>query len=112
MIQHIYPGAVFETNDKKEIKKNWDDNYNERYIDLLYKNREQVIIEVAGHDHSEDLRYSRSQDGKSARNILVAAGITSNSDYLPGFSTFKVENFIPKDLMEYSLDITKTYGMT
>lgn len=112
MIQHIYPGVVFETNDEAEVKQNWSLDYNERYLDLLSENRDQVILEVAGHDHVLDIRYSHDEDGKYFRNLLIAPGITASDQYLPGFATFKVSNFIPKDLKGYFLDITKTYGMT
>ena len=113
MIQHIYPGAWFYSKDEVVHTENtWMPTYNQRYVDMIYENRDRIIIEVAGHDHVEDIRYSRRQDGKSARSLLISNAVTLNNHDLPGFTTFKVENFVPTDLMQYSLDITPSFGMS
>lgn len=41
----------------------WTDTYNTRYFDLLLQYPSQLIIEIAGHDHWEDLRSYENKDG-------------------------------------------------
>jgi hypothetical protein len=40
---------------------------------LQYK--DQLVIELAGHEHWEDLRYYEDSDGNSYRNLFIAAGV-------------------------------------
>lgn len=69
------------------------------------------MIEIAGHDHWEDLRYFDSFDNIPLRNLLIATGTCSNHGQLPGFNTFEIDSsFVPKSLVMTSLDITKAYG--
>lgn len=69
-------------------------------------------MEVGGHDHWESLRYYHPKNGEAYRNLFVGTGISPDHGNLPGFNTFKINHktLKPTDLIETSLDITKTYG--
>lgn len=75
-----------------------------------YKDR--VVIELAGHDHWEDIRVYADKDGNKFRNMFVATGIGMDHKQLPGFNTMKIDGDTnkPKELKETILDITKVYG--
>ena len=53
----------------------WGSDYKNRYFDLLLQYKDQIVIELAGHDHWEDLRYYEDSDGNSYRNLFIAAGV-------------------------------------
>ena len=91
----------------------WGSDYKNRYFDLLLQYKDQIVIELAGHDHWEDLRYYEDSDGNSYRNLFIAAGVGLDHNQLPGFNTLKVDEYtlISKDLELTVLDITKTYGL-
>lgn len=72
-------------------------------------------MELAGHDHWQDLR--AVQDGDTAyRGLLVAQAISVNRYNMPGFNTLKLsgdtDEFIAKDLEETIVDISPTLGMS
>jgi hypothetical protein len=72
---------------------------------LTYK--DQIVIEIGGHDHWEDIRVYENKDGDIYRNMIIATGISLDHGQLPGFNTFKVDSsLIPNSLIESSLDIT------
>ena len=73
--------------------------------------KEQIIIEIGGHDHWQDVRYYKNKQGEIYRNLLIAAAISPDHGQMPGFNTFKVEDQVVKDLVETNIDITKTYGL-
>jgi len=50
---HIYPGAKHTKHYKIELKP----EYNEKYIRILNKYADKIIIEVGAHDHYGDFRY-------------------------------------------------------
>lgn len=70
------------------------------------------MLEVAAHDHFQDLRYYSEKSGETYRNLLLASGISPNKGQLPGFNTFTIdlEEGVAKDLVLTSIDITKAYG--
>lgn len=91
----------------------WGNDYKNRYFDMLLKYKDQLIIELAGHDHWEDLRYYEDSDGNAYRNLFIATGVSLDHNQLPGFNTMKIDETskIPKDLEETVLDVTYVYGM-
>ena len=61
---HIYAGARQRHDTSTETEYLWKEDYNERYFKMLKPNQDKLIIEVAGHDHWEDLRaYNNKKDG-------------------------------------------------
>lgn len=78
----------------------------------MLKYKDKTVIELAGHDHWEDLRAYQDKDGNEYRNIFVAAGISLDHSQLPAFNTMKIDAATqqPKELVETILDITKAYG--
>jgi len=54
LISHIYAGSRF--NEKKE-GLTWLEKYNDMFFSLTKKNKDQIMLEIGGHDHWEDLRY-------------------------------------------------------
>ena len=55
-LTHIYAGARVKHEDTGEIENLWQERYSERYFELLERYGDKLILEVAGHDHWEDLR--------------------------------------------------------
>jgi hypothetical protein len=108
---HIYAGARVKHDDSQSVSSMWDKDYNDRYFDLLLKYKDQVMLEVGGHDHWEDIRVYKNKDGDIYRNMIIATGVGLDHYQLPGFNTFKVENQMVIDLIETSLDITTVYGL-
>lgn len=98
--------------DGKLVHK-WADEYNEKYLDLLHRHQDQVIIELGSHEHWSDLRTLADDAGKFYRNLHVATAITPNHMSLPGFSvlTVDVDEAIPSGLRDTFFDVTKTYGL-
>ena len=108
----MYPGARNTHDDKMGTENLWAKEHNTRFMDLMLKYKDQVILEVSAHDHLESIRYLKSKSGEMYRNLIIATGVSPNhGNQMPGFNTFKVEDQIAKDLVETSLDITKTYGL-
>lgn len=82
------------------------------YMDLIEKYQDQIVLEIGGHDHWQDVRYYKSPGGKQMyRNLLVATGVSPDHGQMPGFNTFKVEDQQVVHLVETSLDLPKTYDM-
>lgn len=63
IFSHIYAGARVKHDDTSKMSDLWTDTYNSRYFDLLLQYPSQLIIEIAGHDHWEDLRSYENKDG-------------------------------------------------
>lgn len=56
---HIYPGTQIMTQkDGSEIWNQWKANYTTRYANIIRKYHNLIMLEVAGHDHVADLRYT------------------------------------------------------
>ena len=56
---HIYPGSqIWSKSDLGEVWDQWKSNYTTRYADIIRQYHSSIILEVAGHDHVSDLRYS------------------------------------------------------
>ena len=89
----------------------WKDDYMTKYFDLLSKYEDNIIIEVAGHDHWQDLRVNRDENGNH-RNLLIASSISLRYRNLPGFNTFRIDTdrLVAYNLVETTLDVTATYG--
>ena len=56
ILTHIYAGARVKHESTGEVEDLWQEKYSQRYFDLLRRHQGKVILEVAGHDHWEDLR--------------------------------------------------------
>lgn len=89
ILDHAYAGA----RRKNGVNANlWHTqqgiDYQDWYFDLFEKNKSKIVLEVAGHDHFEDLRTNYDKDGTPFRNLFIATGITPNKSNLPGFNTF------------------------
>ena len=54
----------------------WRADYKDRYFDLLLKYKDSLVIEMAGHDHWEDLRYEEDSTGNLYRNLFIAGGMS------------------------------------
>ena len=63
IFSHIYAGGYVKHDDTAGVADNWTDESNSRYFDLLLQYKDQVLIEIAGHDHWEDLRSYENKDG-------------------------------------------------
>jgi hypothetical protein len=109
----MYAGARGKHNPKKEFEYIFNETWNIKFIDLFKKYQHKVILEIAGHDHWEDLRMIKTRRGVEYRPLLILTGVSPVFGQLPGFNTLKIntEKYIATNLVEYSLDITKTYGM-
>jgi len=105
---HIYAGTQLWKN-ANGVWNQWNANYTSRYSQIIRDNHDKVILEVAGHDHIGDLRYSdqkyapeneKNGTSYSFHNIIIAPSITLASDSLPGYTVFKLDEqtSIAKDL--------------
>ena len=66
-LTHIYAGARVKHEETGEIENLWQERYSERYFELLERYGDKLILEVAGHDHWEDLRlYAPRATGQAA----------------------------------------------
>ena len=63
------------------------ETYSERYFQILRTFKDQIVIEVFGHDHYADLRYHSSDSVPGLKdadpkfdfhNLFVAPGVTPN----------------------------------
>jgi len=114
LFSHIYAGGVMQHNvDTPEGISYWKEPWNQRYFDMMKKHRDRVIIELAGHDHWEDLRVDTDDDGTEFRNLFIANGVTPLMKQMPGFNTMKIDGktLKPKELKQTILDISPTWGM-
>ena len=57
IIDHIYAGLRVQHDSNSFMEDLWRDDYRDRYFNFLLKYKNQLVIEIAGHDHWEDLRY-------------------------------------------------------
>ena len=92
LISHIYAGARVNHDDTQSVSSMWDSDYNSRYFDLLLAYKDQVMLEVGGHDHWEDIRVYKNKHGDIYRNLIIATGVGLDHGQLPGFNTLKVAN--------------------
>jgi hypothetical protein len=60
-MSHIYAGARFSHNTKGKANQLWQDQYTDEYFRLMKDYKDQIIIEIGGHDHWEDLRFFDGQ---------------------------------------------------
>jgi hypothetical protein len=75
--------------------------------ELLKSHSHKIIVEVSGHDHVADVRYStynvtqpdnegflkppHPQLQKYYHNLIIYPGLTSNSYQNPGYAVFKID---------------------
>lgn len=116
LTDHIYAGIRYNST------KLWMKEHNERYFQILRTFAEQIVIEVAGHDHFADLRYHSSDsvpgmadaDPKfDFHNLFVAPGVTPNKNQNPGIAYFEVSDdalHAPSGLKMEFMDLNSTYG--
>lgn len=88
------------------------------YAGILKKYHSQILLEVSGHDHIGDLRFSDQvfspdKDGAYAfHNILIAPSMTMSSDTQPGFTLFKIDKdtLLTRDLNMIFMPIEQTFS--
>lgn len=51
ILNHIYAGARIKHNHKKHAFNLWNTDSNDHYFDMWGTYADQIIIELAGHDH-------------------------------------------------------------
>lgn len=54
----------------------WNADWYKKYFDMVKKHKDRIVIELAGHDHWEDLRMISDIDGTEYRNLFIATGVT------------------------------------
>ena len=98
---HIYAGSQIWKNSNGLVWNQWNANYTSRYAKIIRDNHEKIILEVAGHDHIGDLRFSNQvyapaeeKNGAnfSFHNIIIAPAVTPNSLSQPGYTIFKLDD--------------------
>lgn len=109
---HIYAGGRFKHDNTFKEQTLWTKNYNDKYFEMVKKHRDRIVIELAGHDHWEDLRMLYDKDGSEYRNLFIGNGVTPNFGQMPGFNTMKIDgqNMKPKELMQTILNIRPSWG--
>lgn len=78
IMDHIYGGARFKHDNTKKAQSLWAPEYLDQYLSIWDKNSDKIMIELAGHDHWEDLRMTPigSDDDHPIRNLFVSVAIT------------------------------------
>lgn len=110
-MDHIYAAGRWKHKTHPKANSLWLSDYSKWYWDLIEQYQSQIIIEIGGHDHWEDLRIFDRDTKGPLRNLLVAVGVSPDHKQLPGFNTFEIDSdLMPKSLVMTSLDITKAYG--
>ena len=105
VISHVYPGARF-----KEFQL-WNDKPNTIYFDVLERNKDKILIELAGHDHLASLRAAMADDERAYHNIFIAPSITPWYKNNPGVSSFEVTGqLMPQNLRSTYLNLQQTFG--
>lgn len=75
IFEHIYAGGRGKHSNALKYEDLWTASYDDNYFDLLEKNRDRLMLEIAGHDHWEDLRVFEDANGELYRNLLVLTGV-------------------------------------
>ena len=91
IVDHIYAGARIEHNDKEETFNLWNPDYNDQYFSLWEKHQKNIIMEIAGHDHWQDIRLDNHDSKKPLRNVFISGSFTMKSHSYPEFSTLKID---------------------
>jgi len=67
---------------------------------MVKKHKDRIVIELAGHDHWEDLRMTTDKDETEYRNLFIANGVTPLMKQMPGFNTMIIDGktLKPKEL--------------
>jgi len=112
ILDHEYAGARWKA------KQLWDNDYNNRYFDMLRTYKDSVVIEVGGHDHFADLRYHSSyhvadlEDSSTKfyfHNLFVAPGATTYGNSNAGIAYFELtSDYVPTNLRLEFLDLDST----
>lgn len=104
-MSHVYPGARYKGFQL------WSDKPNRVFFDILERNKDKIIIELAGHDHFADLRTSANMERELFHNMLVAPSITPWYRNNPGVTSFEItDDFVPQSLRSTFLNLKATYG--
>ena len=114
LLDHIYAGARFKHDTTEKPSELWYTKFNDWYFDLMDTYKSKIVIEIAGHDHFQDVRtFYRATKG-AIRNLIVAPGVSPDHGQLPGFNTLKIDLDTMKayDLVQTSADITAAYGQS
>jgi hypothetical protein len=89
IMDHIYAGARFKHDDTKKANSIWTADNLDKYFKIWDENSDKILIELAGHDHWEDLRIAGGGSlDHPTRNLMVSTGISPDHKQFPGFSTF------------------------
>ena len=102
LTDHVYPGTRFFE------EKMWHGDYTQRYFELLRNYADQVVLEVAGHEHITDIRYHSShnvfdlpdpEEKFLFHNLFIAPGVTPWYHQNPGVALFEIsDDCIPHSL--------------
>jgi hypothetical protein len=77
ILDHIYGGARFKHDNTKKAQSLWAPEYLDQYLKIWEQNSDKIMIELAGHDHWEDLRVTDNDaTNHPSRNLFVSAGIS------------------------------------
>jgi hypothetical protein len=116
-----------------KLKSLWVETYTREFARILESYADRIILEVSGHEHLSDLRYSNGSvilnpndlvalnknsnltgfiGPKLYHNMIITPGITSFDGSNPGFITFQLNltSQIAYDMKQIFLDIQSTYG--
>ena len=83
ILTHIYAGAQIKSA-TQDIKEFWFTNYTDWYFNLIKANKDQLLLEIGGHDHFEDIRVFDDIDPSGIsntlyRNLLIMTGISARN---------------------------------
>ena len=77
IIDHVYAGARFRHVDTKQLEILWTANNLYDYYRIWGENQDKILIELAGHDHWEDLRMSGGGTVEhNNRNLMISTGVS------------------------------------
>ncbi len=116
---HIYAGQQVSRQIGEDVWNQWHANYTTRYANIVRNYHNLIMLEVTGHDHLADLRYSDQKYSNdtngtnySFHNIIVAPALTYRSYSMGGYTVFKVdpETLTPNSLKMVFLPINATKG--
>ena len=103
----------------------WVEKYNTIFRErILERFKDKILLEVAGHEHFGDIRYSHKgsdnkeflkENEKDISHLLVVCPSVSPDTWVnPGYATFNLDenNLIVKDLNFTFLHLESTYNST
>ena len=76
LLDHIYAGARFKHDTTQKPSELWYSSFNDWYFDLMDTYKARIVIEIAGHDHFQDVRAFYRANKGPIRNLVVAPGVS------------------------------------